>query len=203
MPADPLFAEFESHQELLLPHTAVHLGLRNLDVGCGSGVASVIHTARLGLSPTLSDVIDIRHPLARALPFRLINAGVLPFEAQDFDSSYLQYVLHHLPGAAAIAALLNESVRVSARLVIVEEGPKTNIARARAFDSDMNGHLHPGVPMPVFGYLSADAVKAQLSAAGAPPVAHRVVSMGSGDNGWLETHVFVGRARQRGIELPT
>jgi len=85
-------------------------------------------------------------------------------------------VLHHLPGAAAIAALLNECVRVSATLVIVEEvtGPKTDIARARAFDSDMNGHLHPGVPMPVFGYLSAEAVKAQLSAAGAPPVAHRV-----------------------------
>src|SRR3954464_7660642 len=115
MPAeDLLFAELERHQELLLPHTAAHLGLRNLDVGCGSGVASVIHTARLGLSPTLSDVIDIRHPLARALPFRLINAGVLPFEAQDFDSSYLQYVLHHLPGAAEIAALLNECVRVSA-----------------------------------------------------------------------------------------
>ena len=104
-------------------------------------------------------------------------------------------MLHHLPGAAAIAALLIECVRVSATLVIVEEvtGPNTDIARARAFDSDMNGHLHPGVPMPVFGYLSADAVKAQLSAAGAAPVAHAVVSMGSDENGWLETHVFVGR----------
>src|SRR5436305_14581344 len=106
MPADPLFAEFESHQELLLRHTAAHLGLRNLDVGCGSGVASVIHTSRLGLSPTLSDVIDIRHPSARALTFQLINAGVLPFEAQAFDSSYLQYVLHHVSGADRIAALL-------------------------------------------------------------------------------------------------
>src|SRR5436190_9170784 len=68
MPAeDLLFAELERHQELLLPHTAAHLGLGNLDVGCGSGVASVIHTSRLGLSPTLSDVIDIRHPSARAL----------------------------------------------------------------------------------------------------------------------------------------
>src|SRR5438477_10715922 len=133
MPADPLFAEFESHQELLLPHTAAHLGLRNLDVGCGSGVASVIHAARLGLSPTLSDVIDIRHPSARALPFRLSNAGVLPFEAKAFDSSYLQYVLHHISGADGMAALLNECSRVSATLVIVEEvtGPNTDIARAR------------------------------------------------------------------------
>ena len=196
MPADPLLAEFESHQQLLLPHTAAHLGPRNLDVGCGSGVASVVHAARLGLSPTLSDVIDIRHAQARALPFRLINAGALPFAPQYFDSSYLQYVLHHLPGADAIAALLSECARVSATVVIVEEvtGAKTDIARARAFDQDMNAHLHPGVPMPVFGYLSADAVKAQLSAAGVPPVAHSVVSMGSGENGWLQTHVFVGRA---------
>jgi hypothetical protein len=48
----------------------------------------------------------------------------------------------------------------------------------------MNGHLHPGVLMPVFGYLSADGVKAQLSAADAPLVAHAVVSMGSNENGW-------------------
>src|SRR4051795_6868968 len=124
----------------------------------------------------LSDVIDIRHPSALALPFRLINAGVLPFEAQAFDSSYLQYVLHHVSGADRIAALLKECSRVSATLVMVEEvtGPNTDIARARAFDKDMNGHLHPGVPMPVFGYLSADAVNAQLSAAGAPPLAHAV-----------------------------
>jgi len=198
MPAeDLLFAELERHQELLLPHTAAHLGLRNLDVGCGSGVASVIHAARLGLSPTLSDMIDIRHPLARELPFRLINAGVLPFEAQAFDSSYLQYVLHHVSGADRMAALLKECSRVSGTLVIVEEvaGPNTDIARARAFDKDMNGHLHPGVLMPVFDYLSPDALRAQLSAAGAPPVGHAVVSMGSDENGWLETHVFVGTVR--------
>ena len=67
-------------------------------------------------------------------------------------------MLHHLPGAAAIAALLNECVRVSARLVIVEEvtGPNTNIARARAFDSDMNGQpasgrAHAGVRLSFSG----------------------------------------------------
>jgi hypothetical protein len=159
--------------------------------------ASVIHAARLGLSPTLTDVIDIRHPSARELPFRLINSGVLPFEAQAFDSSYLQYVLHHVSGADRMAALLKECSRVSGTLVIVEEvaGPNTDIARARAFDKDMNGHLHSGVLMPVFDYLSPDALRAQLSAAGAPPVGHAVVSMGSDENGWLETHVFVGTVR--------
>jgi ubiquinone/menaquinone biosynthesis C-methylase UbiE len=196
MPADLLLAELESHQQLLLPHTAMHVGPRNLDVGCGSGVASLVHAARLGLSPTLADVIDIRHAQARALPFRLISAGALPFAAEAFDSSYLQYVLHHLLGPDAIAALLIECARVSGRVVVVEEvmGPKTDIARARDFDREMNAHLHPGVAMPVFGYLSAGAVKAQLSAAGAPVVAHSVVSIGSDENGWLETHVFVGRS---------
>jgi hypothetical protein len=108
-----------------------------------------------------------------------------------------------MSGADRTAALLKECARVSATLVIVEEvtGPKTDIARARAFDKDMNDHLHPGVPMPVFDYLSADAVKAQLFAVGALPVAHSVVSMGSDENGWLETHVFVGRTL-RGLLRP-
>ena len=205
MAADPLFAEFKSHQDLLLPHTMPHLRLRNLDVGCGSGIPSVIHAARLGLAPTLSDVRDIRHPTARALPFRLIHAGILPFETQVFESSYLQYVLHHLPSADEIAALLKECARVSTTLVIVEEvvGPKTDLTRARAFDREMNDHLHPGVSMPVFDYLSADAVKAQLFAVGAPSIAHSVVSMGSDQNGWLETHVFVGRASPSGTSSTT
>jgi hypothetical protein len=106
-------------------------------------------------------------------------------------------MLHHVSGVDRIGALLKECSRVSATLVIIEEvtGPNTDIARARAFDKAMNGHLHSSVLMPVFGYLSADAVKTQLSAAGAPPVAHAVVSMGSDENGWLETHVFVGGKR--------
>jgi hypothetical protein len=37
----PLLAELESDQNLLLPHTALHLGARTLDVGCGSGAASL------------------------------------------------------------------------------------------------------------------------------------------------------------------
>jgi ubiquinone/menaquinone biosynthesis C-methylase UbiE len=198
MRPDPLLAEFESHQYLLLPHTARHLGARNLDVGCGSGAASLVHAAQLGISPTLCDVVDIRHSQARALPFRLMTAGVLPFAPRMFDSTYLQYVLHHVPGRQAIGALLNECVRVSLVVVIVEEvlGPNTDIERALAFDREVNDRLHPGTPMPVFGYLSAPEVKAQLSAATALPAAHTVVSIGSQENGWLETHVFVGRASE-------
>jgi SAM-dependent methyltransferase len=195
MRGDPLLTEFEKHQNLLMPHTAPHLGARNLDVGCGSGAASLIHAARLDISPTLCDVIDIRHPQARAFPFGFIKAGVLPFATRTFGSTYLQYVLHHVPGPQAIAALLHECVRVSRMVVIVEEvlGAKTDVERAVAFDREVNDLLHPGVPMPVFRYLSASGIKAQLSAAGSPPVAHTVVSRGSEENGWLEMHVFVGQ----------
>ena len=196
MTKDLILAELERHQDLLLPHTAAHLSESNLDVGCGSGVASLVHAARLGLSPTLCDVVDIRHAQARALPFRLIDGRTLPFHEQSFGSSYLQYVLHHLPGVDAIVCLLTECARVSATVVIVEEvtGPKTDISRARAFDRETNAYLHPGVLMPVFRYFSPAGVNAQLSAAGASLVGHAVVSVGSRENGWLETHVFVGSA---------
>src|SRR6476469_6661226 len=87
MTKDLILAELERHQDLLLPHTAAHLSESNLDVGCGSGVASLVHAARFGLSPILCDVVDIRHAQAGALPFRLIDGRTLPFHEQSFGSS--------------------------------------------------------------------------------------------------------------------
>jgi SAM-dependent methyltransferase len=195
MDADPLATAFAAHQDLLLPHTARHIGRTNLDVGCGSGMASVIHAERLGSRPSLCDVIDIRHPRARALPFRLIAGPALPFAADAFDSSYLQYVLHHLPQPGDVAALIAECARVARAVVIVEEvrGPRTDVARAREFDHAMNAQLHPGVAMPVHAYATAEEIAAHLAAAGAPLACHVVVSEGTAENGFLETHVFAGR----------
>ena len=112
------------------------LGKSNLDIGCGTGLTSVIHQEKLGISPTLCDVVDIRHALAQSLPFFLIPDGTLPFEDRSFESSYVQYVLHHLQTSAAITQLLEEALRVSNRLIIVEEikGDRTDVLRARQFD---------------------------------------------------------------------
>jgi ubiquinone/menaquinone biosynthesis C-methylase UbiE len=91
-PAGQSVAEFYKHQELLLPYTSPHLGATNLDVGCGTGLTSIIHEQKLGISPTLSDVVDSRHPIVQSLPFYLIQDEKLPFDDNSFDSSYIQYV---------------------------------------------------------------------------------------------------------------
>ena len=70
-PADQSIEEFYKHQEVLLPHTSPYLGKTNVDIGCGTGLTSIIHQQQIGISPTICDVADFRHPLARSLPFHL------------------------------------------------------------------------------------------------------------------------------------
>ena len=192
---DPSLDEFYRHQAILLPHTARHIGRRNLGVGCGSGITSAIHAERLGTLPTLCDVIDIRHERARAFPFRLLADAVLPFGERAFGSSYLQYVLHHIPDRAGVRGLLAEAARVGEAIVIVEEiaGARTDIGRAKAFDREVNAKLHPEIAMPVYDYCTANEVRHLLAAAGRPDIVHALVMEGSAENGFLETHVFVGR----------
>jgi ubiquinone/menaquinone biosynthesis C-methylase UbiE len=102
-PADQSVQEFYKHQELLLPYTSRYLGKTNLDIGRGTGLTSVIHQKKLGISPTVCDVVDIRHAMARALAFFLTTGDTLPFEDESFDSSYIRYVLRHLQTSAAVA----------------------------------------------------------------------------------------------------
>jgi ubiquinone/menaquinone biosynthesis C-methylase UbiE len=135
---------FYKHQELLLPYTSHCLGKSNLDIGCGTGLTSVIHQEKLGISPTLCDVVDIRNALAQSLLFFLIH-DTLPFEDK---SSYIQYVFHDLQTSAAITRLLAEALRVSHRVIIVEEikGDRTDVARAQQFDKDVNERIRKDTP---------------------------------------------------------
>ena len=146
--ADQSVQEFYKHQELLLPYTSRYLGQTNLDIGCGTGLTSVIHQNKLGISSTICDVVEIRHAFAKSLPFFLIPEDTLPFEDKSFDSGYIQYVLHHLQTSTAITRLLAEALRVSQRLIIVEEikGDRTDVVRARQFDKDVNERIHPNMP---------------------------------------------------------
>src|SRR5947209_460252 len=90
-PTDQSVQEFYKHKELLLPHTSPYLGQANLDIGCGTGLSSVIHQNKLGISSTICDVVDIRHAFAKLV---LPDSGghSLPFEDKSFDSGYIQYV---------------------------------------------------------------------------------------------------------------
>ncbi len=188
-----LFEELSQHQQLLLPHTGRHIGPTNLDIGCGTGITSLLHHQLLGTAPTLCDVGDIRDPAACSFPFVRLEGGRLPFPDGAFDSSYLQYVLHHLAAEEHVANLLAEARRVARRVIIVEEiaGARTDIARAKAFDREVNDRLHPGTRMPVYKYYSRLELEQLLKRLGQKLLFHALVSAGSAENGFLETQVFV------------
>jgi SAM-dependent methyltransferase len=192
-PADQSIEEFYKHQEVLLPHTSPYLGKTNVDIGCGTGLTSIIHQQQIGISPTICDVADFRHPSAQSLPFHLIHDEKLPFDDKSFESSYIRYVLHHLQTSSDILQLLSEALRVSPRLIIVEEikGDRTDVLRARQFDQEVNEKIHPNISMPVFGYSPAKGRIGFALQLDGRVLFHRRISEGEEDNGFLETHIFV------------
>lgn len=90
-------------------------GSRILDVGCGSGVTAKLLHDFFGAEVVGADVKDNR---IHQVPFKLIDGRNLPFPDNYFDAVLISFVLHH---AKDPVALLKESKRVSAELVIVYE----------------------------------------------------------------------------------
>ena len=135
----------------------------------------------------------MRHALAQSLPFYLVRNDVLPFRGKSFDSTYIQYVLHHVSTLTEIVRLLAETLRVSDRVIIVEEikGDKTDVARAETFDKEMNAKLHPEMAMPVYHYYSSRDIEHFVMQVDGKLLVRRVIAHGTEGNGFLETHLFV------------
>lgn len=186
--------EFKKHQDNLLPYTSRYIGEKNLEIGCGNGITSLIHKRELGISPTLCDVVDIQHPLAQSLPFELIKGEELPFDDGEFESSYIQYVLHHLSTREEVVSLLKEAFRVSKRVIIVEEiqGEKTELERAKRFDEEINSKIYPNEQMSVYHYYTVKEIESFFDQLGHNTIFHKTVSEGDERTGFLETHIFVG-----------
>lgn len=192
-PQGLILDEFQRHQEAILPITSKYIGRRNLDIGCGNGLTSIILKEKLNIEPTLCDIVDIRDKLASELPFYKIENGKLPFADKSFDSSYLQYVLHHIEGIEKIKQLLKEAARVAHTVILVEEiaSFKTNIVIARSFDEKVNKLIHPNIEMKIYRYYSMVEIMIIIKELNLNIAAHEVISSGTEENGFLETHVCV------------
>ncbi len=184
--------EFIKHQELILPVVQNYLSFNNLDIGCGNGITSVIHHEKLGINPTLCDVVDIRSEMARQFPFQLITDGNLPFTDRFFGSSYLQYVLHHIP-SDKVLTLLKEAGRVSERVVIVEEvrTDNTDLSVALDFDYKVNEMIHPNIHMQVYQYFSMEEIVGILHSIGRREIYTFNISSGTEENGWIDTWAII------------
>lgn len=90
-----------------------------LDLGCGNGLTSAVLQSH-GYRVYLTDVLDYRDKAARALPFApMTNPHVIPYPNQQFDTSLVFAVLHHV-AAPDLLPLLG-ALRRASRRVIVEE----------------------------------------------------------------------------------
>ena len=89
--------------------------------------------------------------------------------------------------------LLAEALRVSTRVVLIEEikGSKTDVVRAELFDKEVNDKIHPNVDMPVYGYCTSKGIESLAVELDGELLFHRRISDGDEGNGFLETHVFV------------
>lgn len=128
----------------IVAHMRPHLGgvTNALDIGAGGcRIAELIQLSE-GIDVTAVDVVD--HNLT-SLPLMLYDGKRLPFNDDEFDVSFLVFVLHH---AQEQVDLLREAIRVTrSTVLIVEDMPGNAIERGfwRAWDNLLNHCRHDDI----------------------------------------------------------
>jgi SAM-dependent methyltransferase len=131
-------------------------GQTMLDLGAGTGFISRWLRDRVGVQPTLTDVVDYGNR-AKDLPF--LQQGDpfrVPVEDGSFDAVMMLFVFHHLDRYEDQGPLLDEAVRIALhRLVIMEDTPENRLDLMfnKAWDWTLN--IRHGVPTP-FTFRSPD-----------------------------------------------
>lgn len=109
------FAQLTAHTvDPLLNLVRGSRAIRLLDVGCGTGVVTTAAVA-LGADVTAADAdLDMLEVVARRQPFarvRLAELPALPFGDGEFDAVAGNFVINHVPDAAAALEELHRVLR--------------------------------------------------------------------------------------------
>ena len=185
----------EQHQQSLLPIIKKYIEHKNLlDAGCGNGLNSFLFNKNVGTKITLLDIEDIRDAEAISFPFFESSLEKLPFESGSFDVVFLQYVLHHLPLEIKLKDVFEELKRVSGMVIIVEEisTKKTNIQKAKEYDSKINKMIHSSSNyMHVYKYYSDVELKSNFSDTEMNIVEEQIFDEGCKEDGFLQRKIYV------------
>jgi ubiquinone/menaquinone biosynthesis C-methylase UbiE len=129
-------------------------GDRVLDYGAGTGLISRWLAQRVGISPTLADVVEYGNR-RRDLPFlRMDDPFGVPAGDGSFDVVLLAFALHHNPHEAQ-SKVLDEAIRLARRsLVVLEDTPLSRLDRLFNVFWDKVLNLRHGVPTP-FAFRTA------------------------------------------------
>jgi ubiquinone/menaquinone biosynthesis C-methylase UbiE len=144
----------------LAPH--LQPGWEVLDLGSGTGRLARWLMARVGIKPTLTDVIPFANRVD-GLPYVRMNDPVhLPFDDDSFDAVLMLFVLHHVPRWDDQERLLREAARVTRRrLVLIEDTPLSRVDRLFNIAWDWGLNLRHGVPKP-FTFRTVEGWRARF-----------------------------------------
>jgi ubiquinone/menaquinone biosynthesis C-methylase UbiE len=131
----------------LAPHLAP--GMSVLDVGSGTGRLSRWLASRVGIRPTLTDVVEFDNRVLDFPYVRLNDPLTLPFPDRAFDAVMMLFVLHHIEKRTDQERLVGEAARVAGkRLLIIEDTPTSRVDRIMNVAWDWVLNLRHGVPRP-------------------------------------------------------
>lgn len=124
-------------------------GQRVLDLGGGTGFISRWLRDRIGIEPTLMDVVSYGNR-DRTLPFvKMEDPLRVPFPDASFDAVMLLFVFHHVATYEEQVLLLEEALRLTrSRLVVLEDTPRTRLDRVMNTAWDWLLNRRHGVPTP-------------------------------------------------------
>jgi ubiquinone/menaquinone biosynthesis C-methylase UbiE len=124
-------------------------GMEVLDLGSGTGQISRWLARRIGIRPTMADVVEFGNRVGGFPYVRLTDPLEVPTEDGAFDAVMMLFVLHHVRRWADQERLVAEATRLArSRLVIIEDTPTSGTGRAINVAWDWALNLRHGVPRP-------------------------------------------------------
>jgi SAM-dependent methyltransferase len=137
---------------------APHLspGMEVLDLGSGTGLISRWLARRVGIHPTMADVLEFDNRVLDHPYLRMTDPLRIPVEDGAFDAVMMLFVLHHVERWSDQERLIAEAARVARRrLVVIEDTPTSRMDRALNIGWDWLLNLRHGVPKP-FTFRTAE-----------------------------------------------
>lgn len=104
-----------TEMSLMRPMKDFPLGKKILDIGCGDCILAE-HLINKGHEVACVDVVDLS--LVESIKPIIYNGKNLPFDDQEFDTSLILFVLHHVPNPESV---IKEALRTSRTLVVLED----------------------------------------------------------------------------------
>jgi SAM-dependent methyltransferase len=131
----------------LAPH--LEPGMEVLDLGAGTGHIARWLVRRVGIRPTLADVVEYDNRV-QGFPFmRMTDPLRVPADDEAFDATLMLFVLHHMDRWEDQERLVAEAARVTRRLLLViEDTPISRMDRWFNVAWDWALNLRHGVPTP-------------------------------------------------------